>query len=107
MPGEDKKHVAHRALVDRVLHGAGKAAAADRDRAFRNTDVPLPIRVLIDKVATKPAEIGDPDFTTAKTAGLSEDEIFELVVCAAVGRSAQMYEAGLAALAAATTKEGE
>ena len=33
---------------------------------------------------------------------LSEDQLFELVVCAAVGQSTRLYEAGLAVLAEAT-----
>ena len=41
----------------------------------------------------------DADVAAAKTAGSSEDEIFELVICAAVGRSTRQYEAALAALA--------
>jgi hypothetical protein len=32
-------------------------------------------------------------------AGFGEDELFELVICAAVGQSARLYDAGLAALA--------
>jgi hypothetical protein len=42
----------------------------------------------------------------AKASGRTEDELFELVVCAAVGHSARLYEAGLAALAEATA-DGE
>ena len=38
----------------------------------------------------------------AKASGCTEDQIFELVVCAAVGQSTRLYEAGLAALAEAT-----
>jgi alkylhydroperoxidase/carboxymuconolactone decarboxylase family protein YurZ len=36
-----------------------------------------------------------------KESGLSEDEVFELVVCAAVGQAARQYESALAALAEA------
>ena len=35
-------------------------------------------------------------------AGFTEDQLFELVICAAVGQSTRQYEAGLAALAEAT-----
>jgi alkylhydroperoxidase family enzyme len=34
VPGEDKKQAAHRALVDRVLNGTGRASAEQRARAF-------------------------------------------------------------------------
>ncbi|MFI6830919.1 hypothetical protein ACIBG5_27725 [Kribbella sp. NPDC050241] len=98
MPDEDKKRVAHQALVDRVLTGEGTASAEDRARAFGNADVPLPLQALIGKVAMTPSQVTDADFAAAKAAGFSEDQLFELVVCAAVGQSTRQYEAGLAAL---------
>jgi hypothetical protein len=50
--------------------------------------------------------VTEADFAAAKASGLSEDQLFELVVCAAVGQSTRQYEAGLAALAEATGDEG-
>jgi hypothetical protein len=47
----------------------------------------------------------DADFAAARAAGFTEDELFELVICAAVGQSARLYDAGLAALADAITHE--
>jgi hypothetical protein len=102
VPDEDKKRAAYRALVDRVLNGEGTASAEQRARAFSNADVPPPLRALIDKVATRPTQVTDADFAAAKASGLSEDQLFELVVSAAVGQSTRLYEAGLAALAEAT-----
>jgi hypothetical protein len=101
MDDEDKKRAAQRALVDRVLNGEGKASPELRARAFANADLPAPLQALIGKVATRPVQVTDADFTAAKAAGFSEDQLFELVVCAAVGQSARLYEAGLAALAEA------
>ena len=60
-----------------------------------------PLDGLIGKVATRPAQVTEADFAAAQAAGLSEDQLFELVICAAVGQSARLYDAGLAALAAA------
>jgi hypothetical protein len=105
MPDEDKKRAAHRALVDRVLGGEGRASAELRASAFGNAGLPPPLDVLIGKVATRPARVTDADFAAAKAAGFSEDQLFELVVSAAVGQSARLYEAGLAALAEATAGE--
>jgi hypothetical protein len=102
VPDEDKKRAAHRALVDRVLTGEGRASAEQRARAFSNADLPPPLRALIGKVATRPAQVTDADFAAAKASGFTEDQLFELVVCAAVGQSARLYAAGLAALAEAT-----
>jgi hypothetical protein len=35
VPAEDKKRAAHRALVDRILNGEGRASPEQRARAFR------------------------------------------------------------------------
>lgn len=102
MPDEDKKRAAFRALEERVLAADGKASPAQRAAAFTNTDVPPPLQGLVGKVVTMPAQVTAADFDVAKAAGFSEDQIFELVVAAAVGQSARLYDAGLAALAAAT-----
>ena len=104
-PDEDKKRAAHRALVDRVLNGEGRASPELRARAFSNADLPAPLHALIDKVATRPTQVTDADFAAAKAAGFSEDQLFELVISVAVGQSARLYEAGLAALAEATVNE--
>jgi hypothetical protein len=102
VPDEDRNRAAHRALVDRVLSGEGRASAEQRARAFGNEGLSPPLDVLIGKVADRPAEITDEDLAAAKASGCTEDELFELVVCAAVGQSTRLYEAGLAALAEAT-----
>ena len=102
MPDDDKKRAAHRALVDRVLSGEGKASADQRARAFRNDGLAPPLDTLIAKVADRPAQITGEDLAAAKASGCTEDQLFELVVCAAVGQAARQYEAGLAALAEAT-----
>jgi hypothetical protein len=102
MPYEDKKRAAHRALVDRVLNGEGRASAEQRARAFEGEGLSPPLDALIAKVADRPAQVTEEDLAAAKASGCTEDELFELVICAAVGRSARLYEAGLAALAEAT-----
>jgi hypothetical protein len=88
--------------VDRILHGEGKSSPEQRARAFSNADLPPPLQTLIGKGATRPTQVMDADFAAAKASGFSEDQLFELVVCAAVGQSDRLYEAGLAALAEAT-----
>ena len=96
---EDKKRAAFRSLQDRILNGAGRASAEQRARAFGNAGLSPPLDGLIGKVATRPTQVTDADFAAARAAGCTEDELFELVVCAAVGQSARLYDAGLAALA--------
>ena len=99
---EDKKRAVHRALVDRILTGEGRTSAQQRAQAFGNDGLSGPLNTLIGKVAARPTEVTEADFAAAKASGVSEDQLFELVVCAAVGQSARLYEAGLAALAEAT-----
>ena len=105
MPDEDTKRAAHRALVDRVLNAEGRTSSEQRARAFGNADMPPPLGTLIGKVATRPAQVTDADFAAAKAAGFTEDQLFELVIAAAVGQSTRLYEAGLAALAEAAGQE--
>jgi len=102
---EDRKRAAYRALQDRILNGEGRASPEQRARAFANDGLSGPLDELLGKVATRPAQVTDADFAAAQAAGFSEDELFELVICAAVGQSARLYDAGLAALAGAVAEE--
>jgi hypothetical protein len=102
VPADDKKRAAQRDLVDRVLNGEGTVSPQERAQAFSNEGLAPPLDALVGKVATSPARITDADFAAAKAAGFREDQLFELVVCAAVGQSTRLYEAGLAALSEAT-----
>ena len=99
MPTEDSKRAAYRALQDRILTGEGRASPEQRARAFGNDGLSPPLDGLLGKVATRPTQVTDADFAAARAAGFTEDELFELVICAAVGQSARLYDAGLAALA--------
>jgi len=98
----DEKRTAHRAVVARVLEGDGRTARALRRAAFDDAVVGEPLQTLIGKVARKPTQITDGDIALVKKSGLSEDEVFELVVCAAVGQATRQYESALAALAEAS-----
>ena len=102
---EDKKRAAHRALQDRILNGEGRASPEQRARAFSNAGLPEPLDGLLGKVVTRPTQVMDADFAAARAAGFTEDQLFELVICAAVGQSARLYDAGLAALAGAVAGE--
>jgi hypothetical protein len=101
VPDRGTKQDAHRVLVDRVLHGEGRAPAERRAQAFAGEGVPVPLDALVGKVVMRPVQVSDADFAVAKAAGVSDDEVFELVVCAAVGHASRLYAAGLAALAEA------
>ncbi len=102
---EDRKRTAHKAVVTRVLEGDGRASRADRRAAFENAGLAEPLRSLIDKVARQPTRVTDEDVAAVRSSGLSEDQIFELVVCAAIGQATRQYETALDALAEAMTGE--
>jgi hypothetical protein len=97
----------HRELVARVLEGDGKAAPELRRAAFENAGLSEPIRTLIEKVAHHAYQITDGDVAAVLTAGLSEDQIFEIVICAAIGQASRQYSSALAALASATDEKRE
>jgi len=107
MQVDDKKRAAHEALVTRILEGAGHASHEQRRAAFNNAGLRVPLRILIDKVAMQPTRVTDEDIVAVKAAGLSEDQIFELVVCAAVGQATRQYATALEALAGATTDRSD
>lgn len=97
----------HRELVARVLQGTGKAAPELRRAAFDNACLSEPIRTLIEKVAGHAYRVTDEDVAAVRAAGLSEDQIFEIVICAAVGQASRQYTSALAALASATEEKLE
>jgi hypothetical protein len=94
-----------KALTERILDGAGTASQSERQAAFENTGLAESVRTLIQKVATQATAVSDHDVAMAMASGLTEDQIFEIVVCAAVGQSTRQYDSARAALDSATSKE--
>jgi alkylhydroperoxidase family enzyme len=92
---------ARNAVVARILEGDGRASHAQRRAAFENAALAEPQRTLIDKVAKHAYKVTDQDIAAARASGLSEDQIFEMVVCAAIGQATRQYDSALAALDAA------
>ncbi len=90
-------------MVDRVLNGPAKTSRAARQAAFENRGVDVRARSLVDKVARHAWKVTRGDIAAAKTAVLSEDEIFELTICAALGQATRQLEAALTALDEATS----
>jgi len=96
---------ARTALTNRILGGDGKSSPADRRAAFNNSGLAEPIGTLVDKVAMHANWVTDQDIAAAIASGHSEDQVFEIVVCAAVGQANRQYESAFAALDAATGKD--
>jgi len=98
---------ARRTVVARILEGDGTASHAQRRAAFQNAGLAEPLSRLIDTLSTHADKVTDEDFDTVRASGLSEDQLFEIAVCAAIGEAARQYETALAALEAATQKGSE
>jgi len=96
---------ARKALTSRILEGDGKAPPSERRAAFNNGGLAEPIGAFVDKVARHAYRVTNEDITAARVSGLSEDQVFEIVVCAAIGQATRQYDTALAALEAATGKE--
>jgi hypothetical protein len=96
---------ARRALASRILEGDGKASSSERRAAFNNSGLAKPAATLVDKVASHAYRVTDEDIAAARESGLNEDQVFEIVVCAAIGAATRQYDTALAALEAATENE--
>ena len=92
------------AVVERVLNGPGTTGVAARHAAFDNRGVSEPIRALIDTVARNAWKVTDADVEAVRKAGAAEDDIFELVVAAALGQSTRQLDAALQALHRSTAR---
>ena|SRR5665213_491252 len=99
------KHL-YQNLLNRILKGKGFSLQEQRQAAFDNAGLPKPLSDLIDKVAHQAYKVTNNDIDQVKSTGLSEDQLFELIVCAATGQASRQYESGLAALAEMTGKGG-
>ncbi|WNG94222.1 hypothetical protein [Mycobacterium sp. ITM-2016-00318] len=91
-----------RELVARILDSHATASRELRRAAADNAGLDEPIRTLIEKVANRSYAVTDEDVAAVRASGLSEDQIFELIVCAAVGVAGRQYDSATAALAEAT-----
>jgi hypothetical protein len=92
-------------ILNHVLNGKGFSSVADRQAAFNNAGLADPVKTLVEKVAHHAYKITDSDIDTVKASGIGEDQIFELVICTALGQASRQYMSGLSALAEATTEK--
>jgi len=77
--------------------GPGRSSVEARRAAFANDGVPEPARALLAKVVQHAYRVTDADMAAA-AAALGQDEVFELVVCAAMGQATRQLAAAMAAL---------
>jgi alkylhydroperoxidase family enzyme len=93
------------AVIRRILEGEGESSRHERKAAFDDAGLPEPLLNLAHKVAVESRKVTGNDMAAARAAGFSEDQIFELVICAAIGQANRQYETAMAALDAAKPLE--
>jgi|SRR5579859_971462 len=74
-----------------------RRAVFDRVR-LENGKVPENISPLVKKIDVQPWAVNDEDILRAREAGYSEDQLFELILAAAVGAGVRRLDAGLRAM---------
>lgn len=91
----------HARLRDRVfetvLTGPGESLPAIRVAAAEGTGVPADLQAVVEKIHRHAYKVTDDDLSRAQ-AKYGDDQMFEIVVSAALGASRQRLLAGLEAL---------
>ena len=86
------------ALRRAVLESPAHTEPATRAAAAGGDPLPEPLGSYLAKVRDRSWRIDDDDVAGLRAAGLTEDEIFELTVAAALGAATRSLDAGLRAL---------
>lgn len=93
----DPHEIRRKNVITRVLDGAGVAAPSERHVAFEGKGAPAELQALIDKVEAHAYKVTDDDLRRLQQK-YSDDELFEIIVSAALGASERRLLAGLEAL---------
>ena len=94
----DRRTAQNRALLEIATQGPGTLAADVRAAAASGQGLPDALASYVQKVHGQAYRITDEDIEALKRAGCSEDQIFELTCCAAIGAGFRRLNAGMAAL---------
>ena len=81
----------------RVLGGPGESQPALRQAVAENESVPPDLQLLVNKIHTRAYQVTDDDVARVQ-AQCGDDELFEIIVSAAVGASRKRLLLALAAL---------
>jgi alkylhydroperoxidase family enzyme len=96
-------------VLARVLESAGESAPSLRRAVMKRAHaasrlseakekLPDALVPYVEKVAERPATVDERDLQTLRESGLSDEQIFELTIAAAMGASLARYERGLSLL---------
>jgi hypothetical protein len=95
----DERHLKLLSALRRaVLESPGHSDPAARAAAASGGPLPEPTASYVAKVRDRSYRVTVGDLGALTTAGLSEDEIFELTVAAAVGAALRRLDAGMQAM---------
>jgi hypothetical protein len=86
-----------RRVIERVVAGDGESSRAVRAAAARGADLPADLQPLVEKIHRHAYRVTDTDIETLQ-ATYSDDQLFEIIVSAALGASERRLQAGLTAL---------
>ena len=84
-------------VLEIVLQSPGESDPAIRRAAAEGKGVPADLQTLVDKIHRHAYKVTDEDIARAQ-AKYGDDQMFEIVVSAALGASRQRLTAGLKAL---------
>jgi alkylhydroperoxidase family enzyme len=84
-------------VIESVLQSPGESDPAIRRAAAEGTGVPSDLQLLVDKIHRHAYKVTDEDIARAQTK-YGDDQMFEIVVSAALGASRERLLAGLKAL---------
>lgn len=82
-----------------VFEWASRAPGGDEARPSAD-ELPAALQPLVEKVVRHAYRVTDEDVAAARAAGHSEDELFDVIVAAALGAGLARRERGMAAIAA-------
>ena len=95
---DDRHQAAREAVEDSVLRGPGQADPTLRQAVASSGDIPPELRPLVEKIRRHAYRVTDADLDALKSA-YTDDQIFEIVVSAALGAAQERLKAGMSALA--------
>lgn len=93
----DRHQAGRRLLEEAVLHATADLDPSVREAVAELLEVPEVLRALVEKVQHQAYRVTDEDFAPLR-ARYSEDELFEVVVAAALGAGLTRVRAGMKAL---------
>ena len=88
---------ARQALIAQVKEQPGHTSPELRLSAFNGAGMSDPLEALVQKIHNHPYEVNDEDIAALRST-FTDDELFEVIVCAALGGAEKRLQTGLRAL---------